>query len=55
MADIKVDLEALCTCGDELIIKPTNHAGQFVVTPCDRCLLDKFNEGYDVGHKEASE
>lgn len=50
MATMKfeVEVEVFCTCGDELTVKRVGD-GTLNVEPCDRCLTDKYNEGYDEG------
>ena len=52
MAEIKVDLEAICECGAELIIHQTQWAGQIKVDACESCLNAKYDEGHSDGQKE---
>lgn len=54
MPEIRVDLEILCVCGRELVVQ-NRYSGQIEVEPCEDCGRGKYNEGYDVGHKEASD
>lgn len=53
MAEIRMDLEIVCTCGRELTFR-NRFASQIEIEPCEDCGLEKYNEGYDVGHKEAA-
>ena len=52
MAEIKVDLEAVCECGDELNIIQNIWSGSIKVSPCKRCMEEKYDEGFAKGQKE---
>ena len=51
MPKIRVDLEVVCQCGRDLIVR-NRHAGEIVIEPCEDCGLEKYNEGYDARVKE---
>lgn len=52
MPEIRVDLEILCTCGEELTA--TNKwAGRIEVTPCERCGQNQYDVGFSEAMKEA--
>ena len=54
MAIMKFEVEVYCKCGDELRVKESGD-GTLEAQPCENCLLDKYNEGYDEGHEEAQD
>lgn len=51
MAEIRVDLEILCICGNELTAK-NKYAGLIEIEPCEKCLDVARDEGYSQGEKE---
>jgi hypothetical protein len=51
MAEIKVDLEVLCECGKDLTVSKNTWAGQIIISPCQSCLEDKYDEGIRDGIK----
>ncbi len=48
MPEIKVDVELVCTCGNDLNAK--DKGGYFEVDPCESCLAEKYNEGIAYGY-----
>ena len=48
MPEVRVDLEVLCVCGDDLAFTNKN-ASQIQVEPCQKCL----DESYEGGLKDA--
>jgi len=52
MADIKVDIEASCTCGKNLTVEQDTWTGSIKVEPCEKCLEEKYSEGYRDRIKE---
>ena len=51
MPETRVDLEVLCTCGEELEFS-NKWAGSIIVSPCSKCAEVKYDEGYAVAEKE---
>lgn len=52
MTEIRVDLEVLCKCGDDLKFSNRN-ASQIEVEPCQRCLDESYEDGRGDGKVEA--
>jgi len=54
MADLNVSFNVECeVCGDDLQAHFKN--GLLIVTPCERCLSDSYDEGYDAGEHDSSD
>ena len=55
MTEIKVDLEAWCQrCGAGLCsnITARKQAGRISIEPCEKCLENARDEGFDAGKSE---
>jgi len=65
MPEITVELEVFCsTCGSELTTDSetespsgysNNHAFKVTVSPCGKCLEERFEEGKEEGKEEGIE
>jgi hypothetical protein len=51
MPEVRVDLEVVCECGDELEISQ-RWAGSIKVTPCQKCLEQQYEKGQSDLQKE---
>jgi len=54
MPDINVDvnIEVWCSCGEGLCGQTRAQRGSFTVEPCEKCLENARQEGYDEGHED---
>lgn len=57
MPEVKVEIEVWCSCGEGLCGQSTGRgrSGGITVEPCDKCLKEAEQEGYDRGYKDAPE
>jgi hypothetical protein len=51
MLEIKIDLEALCTCGAELTVSQ-KWSGQIMIDPCDTCTDASYSQGHEEGYNK---
>lgn len=49
MAEIKVDIEAVCECGNQLTIHQDTWSGNIKVDPCEKCKQEAYDEGLNDG------
>jgi len=51
MSDITFDIGVVCErCGNDLSALYDERKGNLIVEPCDKCLNEADDEGYDRGY-----
>lgn len=50
-----IDLEITCKCGATLEARVSKHNDEIFVDPCEECMKDEFNKGYEEGYTTAYE
>lgn len=60
MPEISVEIEVYCglcgagLCGNTTTTRKNRYGSEaFSVEPCERCMKDSYNAGYDKGYSEA--
>jgi hypothetical protein len=46
-----IDFEVYCECGN-MLSSTTDRRGNVEVEPCDKCMQEKYDEGYKDGREE---
>jgi len=55
MAEVKVEIDLECKCGNGLDVKVDKWGTGLIITPCEKCLREARDEGYHEGYTEAEE
>jgi hypothetical protein len=50
-----IEIEITCKCGATLDARVSKHNDEIIVDPCEDCIKDEFNKGYDKGYYAAFE
>jgi len=52
MPVLEIDLDVYCSCGNGLCRQSNIKNNTVTVEPCEKCLSDKYDRGYEEGEDE---